>query len=82
MTHKYERTCWSCGSKDLARDSLGVLCSECGATWNECLELGPSELTRHHDEQQSILYGKRLASFSPSKSALQRAAKARAKARA
>ena len=40
MIDKYERQCWSCGSRDM--EDLGdyVKCRKCGATWNEVNQLG------------------------------------------
>ena len=45
MTHKYEQVCWSCGSKDVEPDKLGVKCRSCGATWNEVPKPGGQVLT-------------------------------------
>lgn len=35
MTHKYERKCWYCGSRDMENKGSYVQCRSCGATWNE-----------------------------------------------
>ena len=34
MTHKYERQCWNCGSKNMKKFTNHVKCQDCGATWN------------------------------------------------
>ena len=34
MTHKYERQCWNCGSRNMERLTNHVRCRDCGATWN------------------------------------------------
>ena len=34
MTHKYERQCWSCSSKNMEKLHDHVKCLDCGATWN------------------------------------------------
>lgn len=39
MTHKYERQCWNCGSKDMEKLANHVRCRSCGATWNVVPEL-------------------------------------------
>ncbi|MBA7582393.1 hypothetical protein ES708_24321 [subsurface metagenome] len=40
MTHKYERQCWSCGSKNMERFTDHVKCRDCGATWNAVPTMG------------------------------------------
>ena len=47
MTHKYERQCWSCNSRDLERFPDYVKCLKCGATWSELPKLSPPILDDH-----------------------------------
>ncbi len=77
MTRKYKRNCWSCGSSHLKPDSMGVICLDCGATWNglvtpDALEgLGPELVLRTASGE------KVTSSASPSTRAIRNATRAR-----
>jgi len=45
MTHKYERQCWHCGSKNMEKLTNYVKCRDCGATWNITPHLAPPTMT-------------------------------------
>jgi len=45
VTHKYERVCWYCGSRDLENKGEYLQCRSCGATWNQVPALGASPVT-------------------------------------
>lgn len=45
MTHKYERQCWNCNSRDMEDMGDHVKCRSCGATWNYIGELKDSPVT-------------------------------------
>lgn len=77
MTSKYERQCWSCGSKDMEKDARGVRCQSCGATWNPQTSPMDTGVTSHRDYAISEKGAKRVATGSPSVIAQRRAARAR-----
>lgn len=80
MTHKYERHCWYCGSKDLEPTDYGVKCRSCGATWNKVPQVGQDPVTYDTGEDTGVLLKGELGYPHPSDSVLRGAARERDKA--
>lgn len=80
MTKKYERQCWSCGSKDMERDDRGVHCQSYGATWNDLPEPSRSPFTTERDDFLSVPGELRVEKSRPSVTVQRRATAARARA--
>lgn len=79
MTHKNERKCWNCGSRNLQPDGRGVRCKDCGATWNPLPKL---EGEAYVQETSMVGTPKRKVRFvhnRPSDSVLRSAAAAQAR---
>jgi len=49
MTHKYERQCWYCKSKNLEKLANYVKCRDCNATFNVVPKIGASPVTERRD---------------------------------
>ena len=77
MVRKYEKVCWSCGSKDLEHLEDHVRCRSCGATWNEVLKPYPPILIDVDSVTGEKNIGDAHRSGSPSKSSALRAAQRR-----
>jgi len=74
---KYERQCWSCGSRDVVNKGSYTLCSQCGATWNVVPKMGALPLTITDDEAGGVPRPGRTTHASPSRITQRRAARAR-----
>ena len=81
MTHKYERQCWSCGSKDMEPDGRGVRCRSCGATWNEPPRSGPPDFNIVNDPHGPHYNPRKESYRRPSGTAKRRASRARGETR-
>lgn len=79
MTHKYERQCWSCGSRDMENKGPFVQCRACGATWNEIPEGHDSGLTIENDPKSPRYSSSKETRARPSGITQRRAARARGK---
>ena len=79
MTHKYERQCWSCGSKNMEKDERGAQCQDCGATWNPVPSMGSGASTEKRDYTLGGYGVSSKTSGSPSGTVQRRAARARQK---
>ena len=77
MSHKYERQCWYCGSKDLEDLGEYVKCRKCSATWNDLPKGGASPVTERRDLGLEDYGVQRFLSPSPSDASARRAARAR-----
>lgn len=79
MTHKYERQCWNCGSKNMEKLTNHVRCRDCGATWNFVpdVHLSPVAMDEYNvgTREKPI----KVTESRPSGQVSRRAARARAK---
>lgn len=79
MARKYETRCWLCSSKNLEPDERGIVCKDCGATFNVIPKPASSPVTEHEDRGASSSKGSKIVTYSPSGTAMRKAAIARQK---
>lgn len=77
MTHKYERQCWSCGSRDMEKFPDHVRCRSCGATWNEIPDPVSLPMTVIANETRRAPGARRFSHARPSGTVQRQAARAR-----
>jgi len=75
--HKYERQCWSCGSRDMVDGGSFAQCGKCGATWNELPLGGSSPITIVDEETGGAPRSGKLTRARPSSTVQRRSARAR-----
>ena len=73
----YTKQCWSCGSTNLIQINNFFACNTCGATYNELPQPVPSIIELQHNETRVRPPGLRKRTYSPTRSACRRVAKAR-----